>query len=194
MVLRGVSLDCVEQVYDQRITPPADFSKTNPVHLNALATVSLPAAAAAPAVVASGAAACAARATWGVIPSAIAPVTHHIDACVGLLVFEMSQQCILLVPLPPRQFPYFLLLMVFFVRLQELSRAVGDDGGTVAVKWEELLPKVDLDFVQPLMKYNELRKTLKDNQCATCQLKDQHLAIAAKRMRVSGDCFDESFL
>lgn len=40
VVLRGVSLNCFEQVLDKRITPPTDFSKSDPVHLSALATVS----------------------------------------------------------------------------------------------------------------------------------------------------------
>ncbi|KAL8437956.1 hypothetical protein ACSSS7_000606 [Eimeria intestinalis] len=105
VVLKGVSLNCVEQVIDRRLTPPANFSKTDPVHLSTLAT--------------------------------------------------------------------------------DLSRAVGDDGGAVGVKWEELLPKVDLDFVQPLLKYNELQKSMGENQCATCELKEQHLALAARRMQAS---------
>lgn len=74
-------------------------------------------------------------------------------------------------------------ILVALQTIQDLSRIVGPDGGAVGVKWEELLPKVDLDFVQPLLKYNELQKTMGDNKCSTCELKDQHLALAAKRMQ-----------
>ncbi|KAL8450302.1 hypothetical protein Emag_003325 [Eimeria magna] len=105
VVLKGVSLNCFEQVLDRRLTPPSNFSKTDPVHLSTLAT--------------------------------------------------------------------------------DLSRAVGDEGGALGVKWEELLPKVDLDFVQPLLKYNELQKSMSVNQCARCELKEQHLALAARRMQAS---------
>ncbi|KAL8275408.1 hypothetical protein Esti_000620 [Eimeria stiedai] len=104
VVLKGVSLNCVEQVLDRRLTPPSNFLKKDTVHLSTLAT--------------------------------------------------------------------------------ELSRAVGDEGGAVGVRWEELLPKMDLDFVQPLLKYNELQKSMSENQCATCELKEQHLALAARRMQL----------
>ncbi|KAL8431029.1 hypothetical protein Efla_007613 [Eimeria flavescens] len=105
VALKGVSLNCVEQVLEKRLTPPTNFSKADPVHLNSLAS--------------------------------------------------------------------------------DLSRAVREQSGAAAVKWGELLPKVDLDFVQPLLKYNELQKTLKENQCANCELKEQHLALVARRMQAS---------
>ena len=39
-VLKGVSLSLIELVIDKKLNTPSDFSVTDPIHLNALATVS----------------------------------------------------------------------------------------------------------------------------------------------------------
>ncbi|XP_026191130.1 ATP-dependent RNA helicase DOB1-like [Cyclospora cayetanensis] len=104
-VLKSVSLNNVEQVADKKVHPPADFSKTNVVHLNTVAS--------------------------------------------------------------------------------SLSRLVEEaEGGVHGLKWEDLLPRVDLDFLQPLMKYGELQRQLKENPCADCQLKGQHLPLAIKQIKL----------
>ena len=57
-------------------------------------------------------------------------------------------------------------------------------GACKSIEFNDVLAKVEIDFVQPLLEFNDLSRQLANNPCSTCHLKLQHLTLASKQIQV----------